>query len=64
MPDGGLMPQQELFGITGLAKYIAAKMPGVDAQGAGQRIRHNADNLADQKNIQQLKKTLSYSVSG
>ena len=32
VPDGGLMPQQELFGITGLAKYIAAKMPGVDAQ--------------------------------
>lgn len=31
-PDGGLMPQQELFGITGLAKYIAAKVPGVDAQ--------------------------------
>ena len=32
VPDGGLMPQQELFGITGLAKYIAAKVPGVDAQ--------------------------------
>lgn len=31
-PDGGLMPQQELFGITGLAKYIAAKVGGVDAQ--------------------------------
>ena len=31
-PDGGLMPQQELYGITGLAKYIGAKMPGVDAQ--------------------------------
>lgn len=32
VPDGGLMPHQELFGITGLAKYIGAKMPGVDAQ--------------------------------
>lgn len=32
VPDGGLMPQQELFGITGLAKYISAKVPGVDAQ--------------------------------
>ena len=32
IPDGGLMPQQELFGITGLAKYIGAKMPSVDAQ--------------------------------
>lgn len=31
-PDGGLMPQQELYGITGLAKYIGAKVPGVDAQ--------------------------------
>ena len=31
-PDSGLMPQQELFGITGLAKYIAAKMANVDAQ--------------------------------
>ena len=32
VPEGGLMPQQELFGIMGLAKYIGAKMPGVDAQ--------------------------------
>ena len=32
VPDGGLMPQQELFGITGLAKYISAKAPSVDAQ--------------------------------
>ena len=31
-PDGGLMPQQELYGITGLAKYIGAKVPSVDAQ--------------------------------
>ena len=31
-PGGGLMPQQELFGITGLAKYIASKVPGVDAK--------------------------------
>jgi hypothetical protein len=32
VPDGGLMPQQELFGIMGLAKHIAANVPGVDAQ--------------------------------
>ena len=32
VPEGGLMPQQELYGITGLAKYIGAKVPSVDAQ--------------------------------
>ena len=32
VPDGGLMPHQEFFGIIGLAKYIGAKVPSVDAQ--------------------------------
>ena len=64
VPDGGLMPQQELFGITGLAKYIAAKMPGVDAQALAKEYVTMQITLADLKNTQQLKKTLNYSVSG
>ena len=49
VPEGGLMPQQELYGITGLAKYIGAKVPSVDAQALAKEYVTMQISGSDQK---------------